>query len=1648
MASNDDQPSVSKDQIDAAKEMAEAMRQMLDVSRRLNSSISQQTKTFQEMCSAIECMKKESTLTSASITEIGNNINKIDQEKVDKLSSALEDLKKNADKSESSISKLGKALRSGLSTYGKIAGGVLTGLSHAFKLVTWGAKQFLSIIGSVVKGLYKIGRAILSIPITIIKTLFAMAARTGGGGISELAKALNDLKESFGKLSSPANRAITGIAGSMMSLSKYGFNAFRTFGTFAERIKVVEELFKSAGSNFRSFGEEMVKYEGSIAVFAHGLGLSGEQLEAFALKSRSTGEEITKTMIDVTKYSSHLAGAFNLTSKVISRGMGKAAQDMKHFGNLSEKQLAIAVTYAEKLGIQLEGITGSFDKFTTFDDAADNISKLNEAFNTNIDLGEVMSEQDPTAQFELIRKGLLEAGIQGEKMTHVQRRMLQSVTGWDDATMISALSTKNQSIQLKDIQKEAEKAEKKTMDFGDAIKELTGAIKENLKAGSPPDGSGFWDRFLKGMKRAFEMNPTFQRLMLNIRKMFIGAYQSGFRFGDMLLKKIPFITTVMEALTDVFDPVKFEKLTSGITKVFGKFFDTLKTDPIQAFKDLQKDLLGVFTDFAASESPAMKKLFEGFKQAGEFVIKIIAGLVPAIMDKVSFLAETLADFILDPRPFKKKIIDLGKKIAGASKLFGKSFSPIGDAVMKAWPRMQKAFDKLWENIKKAFENWKRDKWPELQKKIQEAIWELFKMSLTSKVGLAKLAISFGPGVFGAITSWFKGRAIKAQLDQIRLAQAELKTLMANQSALNAQLQLQAAQPPPLPRRAPIAPGQQLFGNELRRRQGLPPLRPRGGLPAPIPGLGGGGFLPDSAVHDDLTGLPRAGYGGAWGEGGTWAERYTTGRDMHGRDAGVLPSKGQPTGKWYRFGGAELKSVGGMDAAMGGLGGAMAGIGAQQVTKGLAEAMEINSTAAAMAGSLTGTAVAAVVGFMQGGPVGALIAVGVTTLASVIEEVVGARKELKEMRKNSDNQIQTMLNEGKLEQLDATFGIQKVDGQAKIASSVTDAEIRDMAEMYFPDLYDRFDGDLLRKEVQHAVLQKRRQLEAIRVMKEKDEEKAKQEDALRQAREKRKAEHEAYEKAREADYDKLMSELGFGKDGKFVNITTFKHKMMELDKVSKEVSAGKISLKKNLDTLRESFSGFNFSIFPEGSVGEEASKQLTQTVKALQDVQALFVMISRILQSTSQVVADIENFSAKSADGKSSADRTRDAVSTMIGNVVDLTRGMDKAVGSRIDDTQMLKLGEMNDEIRRGGYKAEDLFKLGSKKRREQEDVQARINNAARGTNTENMKTEAARLGAEADQAFAERERLLAELRGKEAARDQQAIRAEDEGKGARPLEQFKNLAEKRMKELKEANAVLEEVTKMQKNLESMAAAVKDVKVDDQNAVATGVANVMRNFSSFARQMGQELLTYDAKDAKSIHELAEKFKGAGAKTSIVDAMEELDGVLGAGKTALGNIQAAADWFKENAGSAAQSVMTIGPGLKSVQQAVEGIDTTISEKFSEKIAQVKTAIDTITEKAKELELKLHAGHDIDIQAAMNEFLVKDGKVAGVSGGAFSVTSKEVVINVSFQVAMDATNIETAILQSNSKIKSSINNIIQAIPAEVVNSKQGYLSAAHIP
>ena len=681
MANNDD----ISNQLKLTTQLSKTINNMAVTNARIENSYSTQ---FDLMKNIVALQQKSEGKSTSWIDDLSKSVDEA-RKKSDDFNTTLDKLKKSTSGVSKQSDMFGKALLSTGKKIGVTAAAV-SGLGQGFRNLTALGKGAVGLLGTVASSIFEIGASIIAIPFKIFTRFIDMAAASNTG-MNELAEAVRKMRIEFGSLSGPTNKSIIDVSKSMTGFSATGLSTWRVFGMFSQRLEYMIELAKEMGPTFNMFTDEFRKNGGTLLAYQKGLGLTGEQMSAFGNLSLVNGKKIADNLKDTTKYTYELGNAFKLDAKLISRDMGKALIDVKHFAGATVKEIAEASVYSRKLGLELEKITGTLDAFETFDSAAENAAKLSQSFGVTVDAFKMMQAQDPAAQVDMLRKSLFAAGKSAENMSRQELKLLSQTTGLDEATAKLAFSSKNQGMSLDDIKKKGGEAAAKTLTQADAMKKLADAIERLVMSGMTQHG-GFLDQFISGVFRGMQSTHEFRKAIWNVKLGLQAVLFEGVKLGRMLVNVIPGLKDFLTGLGDIFQPSKYRKFAAGAREAFVGFFKDI-SDPgsKHSFSNLMDKLRKSFFDFFNSQSPAGQKMLTGFKTMFSALARASAQGIVWVSDKIGDGLKTIVDLIQHP----EKLKFLGSSASAGAGFIGKTVAPLVDALVHAFyaiePRLEELF---------------------------------------------------------------------------------------------------------------------------------------------------------------------------------------------------------------------------------------------------------------------------------------------------------------------------------------------------------------------------------------------------------------------------------------------------------------------------------------------------------------------------------------------------------------------------------------------------------------------------------------------------------------------------------------------------------------------------------------------------------------------------------------------------------------------------------------------------------------------------------------------------------------------------------------------------------------------------------------------
>ncbi len=542
----------------------------------------------------------------------------------------------------------------------------------------WGiTKAVGGTIGGLVGSIFKMGKALMGIPLGIFKSLMAEAASMPID--TSFMQAIENVRKEFGsfkeKTSSDIMGAYKSVSSGLQQIS--GLSVWNVFESPAEQVKYLHEMASKAGSQILQFGDEFKKSAAKLVVFDKGMGLGAENMKAMMDRASVFGTTLEKQLGDTANYALQLGKSFNISSKVISSTVGSMMKDVKNFGSLTQKEMTISAVYTKKLGLEMKDIVGVIDKFDNFDKAAESAAQLSQAFGANVDAFKLMNEQDPAKRLDDLRKSMSATGKSTENMTRQELKLLASTAGMSEEAAKLAFSSKNQGLSYDEVQKKANKAETAQMKQADAMAKLADNIERIIRQGPQLSGS-FFQNFMNGIKHGIHWSQIYRTTMLSVRQALMDTFWAGSKVGRSIVNEDAFgFRTFMTGFKNMFSPANVNSLMNGFSKTV-----------MQNGKEVTKKYKGVSSELIAAltgrqsiktsmdniretfhglyDTKSLNTMLEGGKKAARFLAKGLGQGASFVAHELVKLLRSVTEFIKNPSEFIKKI----KEGGSGAKSFG------------------------------------------------------------------------------------------------------------------------------------------------------------------------------------------------------------------------------------------------------------------------------------------------------------------------------------------------------------------------------------------------------------------------------------------------------------------------------------------------------------------------------------------------------------------------------------------------------------------------------------------------------------------------------------------------------------------------------------------------------------------------------------------------------------------------------------------------------------------------------------------------------------------------------------------------------------------------------------------------------------------
>ena len=558
------------------------------------------------------------------------------------LNSELE----NSQKLLSALGSSGAKSVKGLNSSMEIAGAVLDGLNNSVKAfgkafstalatakkqITMATNAF-SFFGRTIIG---VGRSFLSFPMALFATIANKAAELLNGSTA-LRQAYENVRKTFGDLSKNESKSVltsfkqlrsssSSLGGSTLSLSRiYGYGPDGL-------AKALEELTETAHAMGPVFGLLKKSFETNaddLLIYQKGLGLTAEQMKSFGSIAIATGTPLEDLLKETGNLALQMGDKFGISSKELGRDLGYMTQNMGKFGSMTKTQMITSTVFTRKLGLEIKELEGLISKFDDFESTAEGASRLAQAFGMNVDALEMMKEQDPAKRLDMLRKSFAATGKSIENMSRQERALLAETSGLDENTVALALSTKNMGLSYDQVQKEAEKSNKKQKSQAEIMQGLSENIERFIE--QIQHSGSFLTQFLNGFMRGISRSKVFREALHDMATALRAVYQFGIKVGEVFVTAFPGVEGMIRSIGSFVNLITAasESGEGAITSFFNAF---------STAEGAQRKVGELFDMFMGVGVQAGGPLSEFNKEYNKFLNGIangIAAIIPKIADQL------------------------------------------------------------------------------------------------------------------------------------------------------------------------------------------------------------------------------------------------------------------------------------------------------------------------------------------------------------------------------------------------------------------------------------------------------------------------------------------------------------------------------------------------------------------------------------------------------------------------------------------------------------------------------------------------------------------------------------------------------------------------------------------------------------------------------------------------------------------------------------------------------------------------------------------------------------------------------------------------------------------------------------------------------
>ncbi len=443
------------------------------------------------------------------------------------------------------------------------------------------AKTLINAFTAATTAAAKFAKFLFTLPIGIANRVSVMGGQLRQELVEVIGQAVENTKELFDLASNggQAFKRLGGIAkGSLLTFQSVNSTMTKLFGYGAAgAAKMVADVTKNIGDMglFADiFADSTTKSGKSIEFITRmtrGMAMGADDLNYVVREAMKNGEHYFETMTRMKLASDAASREFGVNRKLLSKNFFQLRKDITQFGHLSDIELMRVAGRATQLGVEMKDLAGVFNKFGTFEDAANSAALLSQTFGMNIDALQLIRAEDPMEIVEMFRNSMLATGRSFDDLNRHEKSLMATHTGMSVEALKTTMNYRTLGKSYEDIKKimNDQKPEERQIR---AMKDMRSSMSEIQKI---MDKKDFFTAFTDGLSKTILYNTKLGDSFVSINKKMEDFYENGLKLtreqkGQLDDVVAPF-AGIVNQINDVFSIDKLNTVKKFILENLSKF---------------------------------------------------------------------------------------------------------------------------------------------------------------------------------------------------------------------------------------------------------------------------------------------------------------------------------------------------------------------------------------------------------------------------------------------------------------------------------------------------------------------------------------------------------------------------------------------------------------------------------------------------------------------------------------------------------------------------------------------------------------------------------------------------------------------------------------------------------------------------------------------------------------------------------------------------------------------------------------------------------------------------------------------------------------------------------------------------------------------